>query len=711
MFGKQRIDRRNLLQDSRQKNNRRYFWLLLFGLIIALTLGAVSIANAAANTQAETGHLQLRNNKGQIVDALHLATDVSMSIQGMVATVTYRQSFRNESSAWLEALYFFPLPATAAVNAMEMKIGERLIKGEIKEKQQARDIYQQAKKSGRRASLVEQQRPNMFTQRVANIGPGETIEVSLSYVQRVDYQFGQFSLRLPLTITPRYIPGAPLVNNSEIPLGQSGWGWSQATEQVPDADFITPFMRQFLANGDNNSASIAITLNAGLPLATLESPLHDINISRNGAYHNVEFSQGRETMDRDFVLQWQPVASKAPTAAVFSERVDGDDYLLLMLVPPQQQLPSTLPRNVNFVIDTSGSMQGTSIVQAKASLQMALQTLLPKDKFNIIDFNSSYQSFASRPLNASADNIQRAQAYVGALEAGGGTEMYAPLQQSLTDNAKSAQLAQIIFITDGSVGNEEALFKLIKAELGSARLFTVAIGSAPNSYFMRKAAQFGRGSFTHIGNSSEVSVKMSRLFLQLQSPLLRDISVEWPQHSSVDMNPQRIGDLYRGQPLLLTAKLLSAKYPTAGNPSKIVFKGNTQNGPWRQTVTLTQPVSRTGVASLWARDKISTLLDNKTAGANESGIKQKILTVALAHQLISPYTSFVAVEQMPARGPNTEVKTKSMANQVALGQTLTAHNYPNTALGLYWQLLLGLGGLLLAGLIYRPMRRNGYVRA
>jgi Ca-activated chloride channel family protein len=290
MFGKQRIDRRNLLQDSRQKNNRRYFWLLLLGLIIALTLGAVSIANAAPNKPAETGHLQLSNNKGQIFDALHLATDVSMSIQGMVATVTYRQSFRNKSSDWLEALYLFPLPATAAVNAMEMKIGERLIKGEIKEKQQARDIYQQAKKSGRRASLVEQQRPNIFTQKVANIGPGETIEVSLRYIQRVDYQFGQFSLRLPLTITPRYIPGAPLVNNSEIQLGQSGWGWSQATEQVPDADVITPFMRQFLANGDNNSVSIAITLNAGLPLATLESPLHDIKISRNGAYHNVEFS-------------------------------------------------------------------------------------------------------------------------------------------------------------------------------------------------------------------------------------------------------------------------------------------------------------------------------------------------------------------------------------------------------------------------------------
>lgn len=720
MFGKQRIDRRYLLQEpQRAKRTRRISWIILSIIAIsALSLGAINIANAAnASGEPDSGHLELLNQQGHSIDALHLGTDVSISVSGMVATVNYRQEFRNDSSEWLEAKYLFPLPETAAVNAMEIRVGERIIKGEIKEKQRAREIYKQAKDNGQRASLVEQQRPNMFTQKVANIGPGETIAVNIRYLQKVDYQFGKFSLRLPLTITPRYIPGKPLAkgltSESDISLGDSGWGWASATDQVPDADFITPFMKSLKPVTANNSqpsntASIAVTLDAGLPLASIDSPYHDINISRTPLYHLVEFSQNREIMDRDFVLQWQPVASKVPAAALFGESISTDmgvdgDYIMLMLLPPQespsaiQNQQESLSRDVTFIIDTSGSMQGTSITQAKKSLHVALQSLSPLDSFNIIEFNSKHRRYSNAPVIASPNNIATAQQYVSRLNAGGGTEMFAPLKDALTthqhDNKKS--LKQIVFITDGSVGNEQALFQLIHENLYSARLFTVAIGSAPNSFFMRKAAQFGRGSFTHIANSTEVSEKMSQLFSQLQSPVLRDISIDWPENINAEMFPQRIPDLYLGQPLLITAKI-PAEHISSVKALNIIVSGETASAPWKQTLSVSKPVSRTGVGSLWARDKISALLDKKASGTGENIIKPKVLEVALAHHLISPYTSFIAVEKEVSRTADKNIHSKAIANVTPKGQALQAHTYPQGALGLQGKLILGLGALLLA---------------
>lgn len=742
MFGKQRIDRRYLLQEPQRKSRSRRIGWAIFTLtaIAALSLGAINIANAAIHPQAElnssdhsAGHLEFTNEHGHDIEALHLGTDVNISVSGMVATVNYEQQFRNDSDQWLEAKYLFPLPETAAVNAMEIKIGERVIKGEIKEKQKARQIYQQAKKNGQRASLVEQQRPNMFSQKVANIGPGEIISVSIHYVQKVEYQFGEFSLRLPLTITPRYIPGTPLAgplakgltSDSDIVLNGSGWGWAAATDQVPDADFITPFMKSLSAAAKDsgqisNTASITIALDAGLPLAIIESPYHDINISRTPQHHLVELSRNRETMDRDFVLQWQPVINQMPAAALFGEKISTDvdkdhDYIMLMLLPPQenssaeQNKPAALPRDVTFIIDTSGSMQGTSITQAKDSLHMALQSLSPQDHFSIIEFNSKHRRYKDDPIIASRNNIINAQQYVSQLNAGGGTEMFAPLKDALTRHQYEREQAveQIVFITDGSVGNEQALFQLIHENLASARLFTVAIGSAPNSFFMRKAAQFGRGSFTHIGNSAEVSEKMTKLFSQLQSPVLRDIKIDWPESINVEMFPQRIPDLYTGQPLLITAKI-SAEDKNSLSGIDITVSGDTASAPWTQTLSVSKPVLRTGVGSLWARDKISALLDKKSSGVSEDKIKPDVLKVALTHQLISPYTSFIAVEKAVARPADKIIKTKAIANITPKGQSLQAHTYPQGALGLPWKLLLGLIALILALLInntQHPMSR------
>ncbi|WP_439135809.1 VIT domain-containing protein, partial [Pseudomaricurvus sp.] len=439
----------------------------------------ISPADSINQEAVNSGEMEFRGDNGEVVTAPLLDTKVTLSITGMITTTTYVQTFHNDSTDWVEARYVFPLPETAAVHGMTMRIGDRVIKGEIKEKQAAKKIYQQAKQSGKRASLVEQQRPNLFSQTVANIAPHEKIEVTLNYRQTVDYNHGRFSLRLPLTITPRYIPGKAATTEDNIhtettlALDAQGWGWANPTDQVPDAHKITPPMAtaKSLKNGDiRNPVSLNIDLNAGLPLAHIDSPYHDIVIQKNGARHQISLSAGRVPMDRDFVLTWQPVREKTPQAALFSEQMTSgedkqDHYLLLMLLPPQAPNSSDsdssstseqLPRDVRFIIDTSGSMGGTSIQQAKASLQLALSTLSAQDRFNIVEFNSSFHRYSNTPVFATAANLRRAQSFVQGLHARGGTEMHAPLNAVLSESSDAQYLKQVVFITDGSVGNESA---------------------------------------------------------------------------------------------------------------------------------------------------------------------------------------------------------------------------------------------------------------
>ncbi len=737
MFGKTRIPRHCLLERPRSRRPWGMWLTMTMGLVV-LTVLAIGLAEASerhpssySTGDVDSGRMTLRiiseQSQPAEVDAPLLDTQVKMTINGMVASVTYVQTFHNPSNTWIEGRYLFPLPETAAIHAMTMRIGERLIVGDIKEKQAARDIYQKAKQAGQRTSLIEQQRPNMFTQRVANIGPGESIEVALSYRQTVGYQHGRFQLRLPLTITPRYIPGRtlttattdPLITgDGKIPSRQSdtlGWGWSYNTDQVADADQITPPMISSKGhrNGDpRNPVSLDIDLDAGMPLANIDSPYHNIVIAKQGQRHHITLSQGREPMDRDFVLSWQPVARQTPKAALFRENVAGEEYLLLMVMPPAARSTEVLPREVTYIVDTSGSMAGTSIEQAKASLQLALSNLSDRDRFNIVAFNSGFHQYAPQSQPASAQLLQSARHYVTGLQAGGGTEMFAPLQAVLNTPASPGYLKQVIFITDGSVGNERALFQLIEQHLGSARLFMVGIGSAPNSFFMRKSAQFGRGSFTHIGDLGEVSEKMSNLFRQLEAPVLRDIQLQWPDAVQAEVYPGRLPDLYHGQPLLLKAKVNKI---ASGN---LTLSGQTPTGVWQQSLAL-QPMaapfssasaSASGIASLWARDKIAALMDQLHTGTAEAEIKPQVLEIALAHKLMSRFSSFVAVEQTPARPSDSALTSTAVANLLAKGQqpaafpqaiqsSHTALAYPQTSLGINSLLLKGCCWLLLALLL------------
>lgn len=667
--------------------------LVLLSLLLTLFLSLP--ARAIEDTELDelsSGHMLLSGAGGEYQPALMQESKVHFDISGMIATARLSQTFVNTSREYVEGVYVFPLPENAAVRSLEMQIGERRIVGEVKEKAQAKAIYQQAKQAGKKAVLVEQQRPNLFSNRVANVAPGETIVVQLEYVQRLEYKSGSFSLRFPTTITPRYMPGVPLVSQGgqeeRPPLTvQADHGWALPTTEVPDAHAISPLQHPQPGSdtSPHNPIEITARLDMGMPLAAVDSPYHEITLSRRAGVYDIRLAGGQSEMDRDFVLQWRPVSGSAPTAALFTEQVAGDYYGLLMVLPPARQLaPRVIPREIIFVVDTSGSMGGVSIRQARQSLDEALRQLQPQDRFNIIQFNSSFQSLYRQAMPANSHHLQQATEFVRHLSASGGTEMMPALQAALQPPAlpdqlrEQAMLRQVIFITDGAVGNEAALFEQISSILGSNRLFTVGIGSAPNSWFMRKAAEFGRGTYTYIGNIEEVGEQMSQLFGQLSRPAAVDIKVEWP--AGAEVWPRHIPDLYQGQPLLLAVKF--GKKPPSG---KLAVSGVLSNREWGtqlQLPTGSDPEHATdhaGVASLWARSKIEALLDGKLQGRSEQDVRAAVLPLALRHQLVSPYTSFVAVEQVVSRPPEAGLESEPVLNSRPRGQASQPYAYPRTA--------------------------------
>jgi len=611
-----------------------------------------------------------------------------------------RQRFSNPGKQWVEGIYVFPLPQDAAVDRMRLRIGERIIVGEIQERGQAEKTYARARKEGRKASLLSQERPNIFTTAVANIGPGEEVQVELEYQQALRYDQGRFAVRFPLVVAPRFIPGTPLSGEEEVEFAATGW--SHNTARVKDASRITPPVAD-PSGPQINPVTILVHLDAGFPLARLESRYHPVDIlaDENGR-HQIRLQQAPVSMDRDFELSWVPDTGLAPQAALFTERWEAADYALLMLMPPTSGADSAPApaREVIFVIDTSGSMHGASIKQARASLQLALSRLRPDDRFNVIQFNNQTHALFGQAVPAVSINIQRAVRYVGDLEAEGGTEMLPALERALSGEQPVGFLRQIVFLTDGSVGNETELFALIQQRLGSSRLFTIGIGSAPNSYFMTRAARFGRGSFTYIGTTAEVKQKMEGLFRKLESPVFTDIDIVWPDAVEVEMYPRKVPDLYLGEAVILTARLPQGV-------DQLEVRGERNGQPWQQRVDLRGGGASAGVHVYWARRKIAELMDQRATGETEEKVRAAVLEVALGHQLVSRYTSLVAVDRTPIRPEDEALDTKPVATNLPHGWSADRvfGVLPRTATSSHLQLLLGLMALSSGAWLRRLAKR------
>ena len=577
---------------------------------------------------------------GEYVRSPVLSTDVKFKVSGTVTRAVVSQQFRNDSQDWVEGIYVFPLPENAAVDRLQMHVGDRLIEGQIRERAQARAEYEAARERGSLASLIEQERPNIFTSSVANLGPGQTLTVEIEYQQTLHYLDGMVSLRFPTVVAPRYIPGTPQSEGKP-----SGHGWAPDTDKVKDASRITP---PVLAENEpmRNPVTIHVELDAGFPVNEVKSRYHPVKVQkRDDNRYEVSLAVGPFPADRDFELVWNPLPGAQPRGAMFLESAAGESHLLLTLFPPfgVKADDKRLPREVIYVIDTSGSMEGTSITQARAALRLALGQLAPEDRFNVIQFNSATELLFPSSREASVKNVVAARRYVDKLRATGGTEMVPAMQAALESPAKEGYLRQVIFITDGSVGNEDQLFKLIQRKLGRSRLFTVGIGSAPNGHFMTKAAQLGRGSFTYIGDLDEVGEKMAALFGKLEHPVLSDIVVEWPADLNAQSSPEKMPDLYLGEPIVLSALVQG---PLKG---KVVVQGQAGGESWTAEFDLSTAHDGKGMGVIWARRRVEALMDSIHEGADREDVRQKIVEIALKHHIVTRYTSLVAVDVTPVR--------------------------------------------------------------
>ena len=591
--------------------------------------------------------------------AVALDTGIDVEVTGLVARIRVSQLFRNTGPDWAEAVYRFPLPEGAAVDRLLVEAGGRVLQGEIREKSDARRTYQQARDAGRVASLVEQQRANQFQTRLANIAAGEEIRVSIGFLMRVDFSDGSYGLDIPLTFTPRFTP----------------------------ADRGTGQLRWFLdaADSDGHYLGLEVRLKTSLQLARIESRHHDIDILPTAEGYRLRLVDPDARSDRVFALRWTPEFGAAPKAAVTTW--DGPDatYALAMLAPPLAEALAPQPREVVFVIDTSGSMQGASLEQAVAALAHGLGFLDGSDWFNLVEFNSDARALFTESLPATPANRERALGFLAGLEADGGTEMKPALDLAMSLPPRE-ELRQIVFITDGSVGNERELLQRIGERLGASRLFTVSIGAAPNAWFMRKAALVGRGSHTHIGRLTDVAAQMASLWARIEHPALQNVCIDWGMEA--DYYPEIIPDLYAGEPLWLYAKLPRA-------PREVRLCGELDDRYWETTAPVTPDDGGEAIAALWARSRIEALEDGRLFGDDADAVRREVLELALEFGLLTRYTALVAVDRTPSRPHGARLETRDVPNLLPAGSAF-ASGFSQTAAGWKAQLALSILALVVA---------------
>ncbi len=604
---------------------------------------------------------------GLYVEAPLVAADVDMDIAGPIIRTTLTQRFTNPTDKWVEGVYAFPLPEDAAVDTLKIIIGDRFIEGTIKEREEARQIYEQAVRDGLRAGLVEQERPNLFTTSVANIGPGETVAIQIEYQDKARIEDGKYSTRFPLVVAPRYSP------EPQIALTADRNGFVSVSDPVPDRARISPPVLHPAhepsgVEGLRLPVSFDITINAGMPLTSARSRTHDITsfTDRGGTLH-ASLTHDEVAADRDFVLEWTPDTGAAPTASIFSQQREGQTYYLATITPPAlSTAPIRRDRETVFVIDNSGSMSGPSMDQAKQGLLIALDRLVESDEFNIIRFDDTMDLLFQTAAPATPQNIARAKRFVRNLEANGGTEMLPALRAALVDAdpRDTDELRQVVFITDGAIGNEDQLFDALTSNLGRSRLFTVGIGSAPNSYFMTRAARLGRGTFTYIDDVTEVANQSAKLFAALENPVMTDIRITLPDAAATTY-PSPVPDLYAGEPVQVAIS-------TPTSDGDLTISGTLNGETWTQTLSLASAHDASGVAQLWGRAQIAAIEESRYSGASMAAIDAGVLRTALDFNLVSRLTSLVAVDVTPARPSGAPLDTRQIATMLPAGWDFAA---------------------------------------
>ena len=607
-------------------------------LVLAL-LFVASLPARAAQPAPTGGELRVLTTGGPVEQCPLKHTDVVAEITGNVAQVEVIQTFQNPYDRKIEAVYVFPLPDRAAVNDMEIKVGDRTIKGLIKRREEARAVYQAARQAGHIAALLDQERPNIFTQSVANILPGSEVAVTIRYFETVPYASGDYEFSFPMVVGPRFIPGEPTTNGER--------GRSPDTTEVPDASRITPpGLRPGTRTG--HDISLEVRLDAGATVRELVSPSHRVRVESNGRGGDIIRLKEEDSIpNRDFVLRYR-VDGDAPNLIVLPHRGEGDGYFLMLVQPEAKPATADItPKEMIFVVDCSGSMSGDPIEKVKEAMGYALHGLDPRDTFQIVRFSNRAETFEPAPVLATPGNIERALRYVARLSGDGGTIMLEGVRTALEYKEDEQRLRIVSFMTDGYIGNEEAILAYMAKHLGGARLFSFGVGTSVNRYMLDKMADFGRGAVEYVLPGDDSGKAIRRFYDRIRSPYLTNIQIDWGGLGVTDMYPREISDLFLGQPV--------AVYGRYGQPGKaeVTLRARLGGKPYEQRYTVLLPARQDegeAIGTLWARAHIEDLSDRLIVSP-QPALVEEITRVALAHRLVSKYTSFVAVEEQVDTGP------------------------------------------------------------
>ena len=623
-------------------------------------------------------------------------TSVDMQVSGVVERTRVTQTFVNPSSEWVDATYVFPVPVGAAVDELLMTIGSRHIEGQIQIKEQAIKTFNQAKQAGKKASLVLQKRPNLFTNQIANIGPNERIEISITYQNTAQYADGEYSVRFPMTLAERYAVIADGVNDSSV---ESAADIARETSQHIAAD--TRDMKQ-------HAVDFVLRLDTQSNATQIRSTTHLITSEAidQGVYQIALADE--QIANQDLVIKWHSANDAAqanakdssthseinnvPVVTHYQQQVGGAVYGLVHIIPPQT-LPEFQPKHTIFVLDSSGSMHGTALTQAVQAIRVGLTQLNEADSFNIVDFDSDARGLWAEAKTADWQNLQEAQTFLANVDSDGGTNIADALQLSLQKlTGPDDQLTQVVFITDGSIDNETALIQKIANTIGQRRLFTVGIGSAPNAFFMEYAAMMGKGTFTYIDNVDDVQRTMTQLLTKLNHPALTDLQLVLGDESrlevvkAIEVYPKVLPDIYHGEPIVLSYRYagyldtmssalgemkLIGQVREAGEATSVQFYliGSDPN-----TFSLfgSDPnYQPKGLNKLWARAKIKEITtwpftNTEYLPEDLVSIMQNLITeTALKANIVSKYTALVAVDVTPTKPMDIQAKEVDVANAKA----------------------------------------------
>jgi len=617
-------------------------------------------------------------------------TDVTVDISGFIARVAVRQQFHNPFPEKIEALYVFPLSQDAAVDRMTMRVGKRLIEGEIKGRNAARRIYESAKAAGKVASLLDQHRANVFRQAVANIEPGEQIDITISYSETLDWVDGEYHFDFPMVVGPRYMPGSPI--------GEKAEGWAAPTDQVPDAHLISPKIPPEGMRAGHD-VSVTIHLNAGLPIRRIESKQHAVTVdylAEDKSRAVVTLKKNKTIPNKDFVLVYQTTDDKIEDALLTHTDKRGKFFTLVIQPPKRVPAEMIVPKEIIFVIDKSGSMEGFPITTAKKAMRMCIEQLRPKDTFNLITFAGGVGYCFPQPVPNTENNRRVALQYLGHLQGSGGTEMMDAIHACLADQHDPRRVRVVCFMTDGYVGNDMEIIDAVKRNAGTARVFAFGIGTSVNRYLLDGIARAGRGEVHYVLSRSETFGAAERFHERIRTPVLTDVRLDFgdlpveevysnqlvestatetgmdtsvgysddlfrepeaveslqasrpkPLFSRADpKSPElQLIDLFSSKPLVIKGRYNKAAHGT------IILRGKTGQGRFKRKIKVQLPRKEPRnelLASLWARAKVEHLMrQDLTAiqrGTPDPGIAEEILGLGLQYRLLTQFTSFVAVE-------------------------------------------------------------------